>query len=61
MGRWNEDMTVHVSDRMEPLKIEVFDEDVHDDDDSMVCSSVTILNAVSIYPEQAGSIESNGN
>ena len=54
-------MTVHVSDRMEPLKIEVFDEDVHDDDDSMVCSSVTILNAVSIYPEQAGSIESNGN
>ena len=30
------DMTLRVADRMEPLKIEVFDEDVHDDDDSMV-------------------------
>ena len=29
-------MTLRVTDRMQPLKIEVFDEDVHDDDDSMV-------------------------
>jgi len=39
---WHEDMTVRVADRMEPLKIEVFDEDVHDDDDSMVFMCVCV-------------------
>jgi len=29
-----------VTDRMEPLMIELFDEDIHDDDDSMVCVHV---------------------
>ena len=31
-----------VADRMEHLKIEMCDEDVHDDDDSMVCVHVCV-------------------
>ena len=41
-----QDFTLTVNDRMEPLKIEVFDEDVNDDDDSMGKVTVSIMDLV---------------